>query len=332
MSEVINYKKLALEWQPKTTVSDHFKWITLVVFLAVIILAIAISFIKVPEPERRQIAKVPDRIANFIAERPKKIEPPKPQPQPEPKLAPRKKPEQQATHTPTQQQPAQVTVERKRSSEVSQKPLNADEQKARNVAQQSGLLALASEMDELTDTSEINKSIRTKVRTNSEVSTVARHDDAQILAVNTSNSSVIDEEKITANINETTLQQRDSKDQGTAATERAASEKASLAANKQSSGTGGRAPEDITRVFDKNKPGLYSLYDRERRKNSSLKGRVVFQLTILPNGKVADVKVISSDLNNPALEARIMSRIKLFMFTPTSGESVTVTYPVEFLP
>jgi len=331
MSEVLNYKKLALEWQPKTTVSDHFKWITLVVFLAIIILAIAISFIKVPEPERRQVTKVPDRIANFIAERPKKIVPPAPKPEPKPKILPRKNPEQQPTQAPTQEQPATVTVERTRPSDATQKPLDANEQKARNVAQQSGLLALASEMNELTDTSEVNKSIRAKVRTTSESTAIARHDD-QILAVNTSNGSVIDEEKITANINETALQQRDSNDQTTAATERATSEKASLAANKQSSGTGGRAPEDITRVFDKNKPGLYSLYDRERRKNSSLKGRVVFQLTILPNGKVADVKVISSDLNNPALEARIMSRIKLFMFAPTAGESVTVSYPVEFLP
>lgn len=328
MSEVLNYKKLALDWQPKTTVSDHFKWITLVVFLAVIILAVAISSIKVPEPERRQITKVPDRIANFIAERPKKIEPPAPKPEPKPKPIPRKKPEQQ----PTQQQPAQVRVERPRQLETSQKPLNADEQKARNVAQQSGLLALAGEMSELTDTSEINKSIRAKVRASSEETSTARHDDAQILAVNASSGVVIDGSKITAKVDETVLQERDSKVHTTAATERAENEKARIAANTQSGGSGGRAPEDITKVFDKNKPGLYSLYDRERRKDSSLKGRIVFQLTILPNGKVADVKVISSDLNNPALEARIMSRIKLFTFAPTAGEPVTVSYPVEFLP
>lgn len=330
MSEVLHYKKLALDWQPKTTVSDPFKWITLVVLLAVIILAIVIAFIKVPAPERHKITKVPDRIANFIAERPKKIEPPAPQPEPKP--IPRKKPAQQSTQVPTQQQPAQVTVERKRPSDTSQKPIDSNQQKARDTAQQSGLLALASEMNELTDTSEINTSIRAKVRANSEATTIARHDNAQIVAMNSASGSVIDTTKMTANIDETTLQQRDSREAATAATERAASEKARLANSQDGGGSGGRAPEDITRIFDKNKPGLYSLYDRERRKNSSLKGRVVFQLTILPNGKVADVKVISSDLNNPALEARIMSRIKLFVFTPTSGEPVTVSYPVDFLP
>ena len=331
MSEVYNYKNLALEWQPKTTVPDHFKWITLVVFVAVILLALAVSFIKVPEPERRQLTKVPERIANFIAERPKKIVPPVPKPEPPPKPIPRKNPERQATQAPVEKAPAQVTVERTRPSEATQKPLNATQQKARDVAQQSGLLALAGEMNDLTDTSEINKSIRAKVTSNSETAAIARHDDARIVAANVTGNA-IDEEKITARIDETTLQQRDNTKATTAATERAVAEKDSIAKNQQSVGSGGRAAEDITRVFNKNKPGLYSLYDRERRKNSGLKGRVVFQLTILPSGKVADVKVISSDLNNPALEARIMSRIKLFMFTPTSGEPITVSYPVDFLP
>lgn len=331
MSEVLNYKKLALDWQPKAIASDHFKWIILVVFLTVIIMAIIVSAIKVPEPERRQIIKVPDRIANFIAERPKKIEPPAPRPEPKP-IIPRKKLEQKPIQPRTLEQPEQVTVARPRQQESNQKPLNANEQKARNIAEKSGLLALAGEMHELTDTSEITKNIRAKVRTASEETTVARHDDTQILAVNTTTGVVVDDSKITARLSETTLQKRDDIAHNTAATERARDEKAKAAASTQGSGSGGRAPEDITKVFDKNKPGLYSLYDRERRKNSSLKGRIVFQLTILPNGKVADVKVISSDLNNPALEARIISRIKLFVFTPTASESVTVTYPVEFLP
>ena len=128
MSEVINYKKLALEWQPKATTSDHFKWIMLAVFTVVITLAIIIAFIKVPERGPRQVAKVPDRIANFIAERPKKIIPPAPTPEPKPVLAPRKKP----TPQPTLEQPAQVRVERKHPSEIDKQPLSVNEQQARN--------------------------------------------------------------------------------------------------------------------------------------------------------------------------------------------------------
>lgn len=322
MSEVINYKKLALEWQPKATASDHFKWIMLAVFVVVIALAIVIAFIKVPERGPRQITKVPDRIANFIAERPKKIITPAPIPEPKPVLTPRKK----TIPQPVLEQSAQTRVERKRPSEIDKKPLSANKQQARNVAQQSGLLALASEMRELTDTSEVNKNIRAKLQDSKITTEAATH---KIDLIATTSQSSIDTEKITAKVNMTELQQRDINNQTTAATERAEREKAAIAKNNN---VGGRTPADLTRVFDKNRPGLYSLYERERRKDSSLKGRVVFELTILPNGKVASVKIVSSDLNNPALEARIMNRIKLFTFAPTSGESVTVNYPVEFLP
>ncbi|OZY87507.1 hypothetical protein CBP51_11200 [Cellvibrio mixtus] len=322
MSEVINYKKLALEWQPKATASDHFKWIMLAVFTVVITLAIIIAFIKVPERGPRQVAKVPDRIANFIAERPKKIIPPAPTPEPKPVLAPRKKP----TPQPTLEQPAQVRVERKRPSEIDKQPLSVNEQQARNVAQQSGLLALANEMRELTDTSEVNNNIRAKLHDRKITTEAATH---KIDLTTTTSQSNIDAEKITSKVNLTELQQRDINNKTTAATERAEREKTAIAKNNN---TGGRAPTDLTSVFDKNRPGLYSLYERERRKNASLKGRVVFELTILPSGKVASVKIVSSDLNNPALEARIMGRIKLFTFAPISGESVTVSYPVEFLP
>jgi len=323
MSEVINYKKLALEWEPKPTVSDHFKWITLVVFLSVIVLAVVVAFIKVPAPERRFVTKVPDRIANFIAERPKKVIP-VPPPESKPIVLPRKPQTQQLQP----EQPARVTIERKRPSEANKKPLDETAKQAREVAQQSGLLALASEMSELTDTNDVSSSVRAKLRTNTATAPAASHDTIKIES--TASNNTVDAEKITANSNKAKLEERDSGKQITATTEQA--EKESIATTNTTSQAGGRAPEDLTRVFDKNRSSLYSLYERERRKNSTLKGRVVFQLTILPNGKVAAVKVVSSDLNNPALEARIMSRIKLFTFPPTSGAPVTVSYPIEFLP
>lgn len=323
MSEVINYRKLALEWEPKPTVSDHFKWITLVVFLSVIVLAVVVAFIKVPAPERRLVTKVPDRIANFIVERPKRVIPVTP-PESKPIVLPRKPQPQQIQP----EQPARVTIERKRPSEANKKPLDETAQQAREVAQQSGLLALASEMNELTDTKDVSSSVRAKLRTNAATAPAASHDTIKIES--TASNNTVDAEKITANSNKAKLEERDNGKQITAATEQA--EKESIATTNTTSQAGGRAPEDLTRVFDKNRSSLYSLYERERRKNSTLKGRVVFQLTILPSGKVAAVKVVSSDLNNPSLEARIISRIKLFSFPPTSGVPVTVSYPIEFLP
>lgn len=257
MSEVINYKKLALEWEPKPTVSDHFKWITLVVFLSVIVLAVVVDFIKVPAPERRLVTKVPDRIANFIAERPKKVIP-VPPPESKPIVLPRKPQTQQLQP----EQPATVTIERKRPSEANKKPLDETAKQAREVAQQSGLLALASEMSELTDTSDVSSSVRAKLRTNTATAPAASHDTIKIES--TASNNTVDAEKITANSNKAKLEERDSGKQITAATEQA--EKESIATTNTTSQAGGRAPEDLTRVFDKNRSSLYSLYERERRK------------------------------------------------------------------
>ncbi len=44
------------------------------------------------------------------------------------------------------------------------------------------------------------------------------------------------------------------------------------------------------------------------------------------------ISIVSSEMNNPALERRLMSRIKLFNFGAKQVGTVTVTYPVVFLP
>ena len=93
-----------------------------------------------------------------------------------------------------------------------------------------------------------------------------------------------------------------------------------------------RAEEDITVVFDKNKSKLYSIYNRARRKNPGLKGKIVLEMTILPSSKVSAIKMLSSELQDKKLEKRLMGRIKLFNFGARNVEAITVTYPIEFLP
>jgi len=109
----------------------------------------------------------------------------------------------------------------------------------------------------------------------------------------------------------------------------AADSKKKVAATRSGNG---RSEEDVTIIFDRNKGSLYSLYERERRKTPGLQGKIVLRITIAPSGEVTDVKIVSSELNNPALEARLISRIKMFKFEAHDVDPVTVTYPIEFLP
>jgi len=94
----------------------------------------------------------------------------------------------------------------------------------------------------------------------------------------------------------------------------------------------GRSIEEIQMVFDRNKGAIYSVYNRALRKNPNLQGKIVLQLTIAPSGKVTLCKLVSSELQDAALGTRISQRVKMFDFGAKDVETVTITYPIDFLP
>ena len=85
-------------------------------------------------------------------------------------------------------------------------------------------------------------------------------------------------------------------------------------------------------VFDRNKGAIYSVYNRALRKDPTLQGKVVLQLTIAPSGKVIRCELVSSELHDAALGQKITQRVKLFNFESKDVSEVTITYPIDFLP
>jgi hypothetical protein len=59
---------------------------------------------------------------------------------------------------------------------------------------------------------------------------------------------------------------------------------------------------------------------------------VVFELTILPSGKVSACRIQSSELRDPELEAKLVSRIKLLDFGVEDVPTITVINPLRFYP
>ena len=98
------------------------------------------------------------------------------------------------------------------------------------------------------------------------------------------------------------------------------------------SGKAARSREEIELVFDRNKGAIYALYSRELREKPELQGKLVLQFTISPAGDVTDCKVVSSELNDPELERKIVARVKLFRFDAKDVESITTTKPIDFFP
>jgi hypothetical protein len=95
----------------------------------------------------------------------------------------------------------------------------------------------------------------------------------------------------------------------------------------------GRTDEEIQIVFDRHKAELYRLYNRELRRDPSLRGQMILHMTIQPDGSVSMCQLKGSDMNAPQLAAQVVDRVHGFDFGAKEGIGpVTILYPIDFLP
>lgn len=101
---------------------------------------------------------------------------------------------------------------------------------------------------------------------------------------------------------------------------------------KASKVAGARTQDEISMVVDANKGALMAIYQRALRENPALQGKVVFEITIEPEGNVSAVHIKSSDLGDEELEKKLMTRIKMMKFGAKDVSRMTVNIPVLFTP
>jgi len=196
-------------------------------------------------------------------------------------------------------------------------------QQAREKAKKTGLLALSDSLADLRDQAPLNQLKGSQRLTNS--GSQARMIERSLITSSVGNATTgINTATLTRDIGSTELA-------GRTTTEIVAPAELELTGKGQHR-TAGRSDEEIQIVFDRNKSSIYSLYNRELRKNPSLQGQFVIQLTIAPTGEVAAIKLVSSELDLPSLEKKLLRRIKLFKFGEKSVEAMTITYPIQFFP
>jgi hypothetical protein len=95
----------------------------------------------------------------------------------------------------------------------------------------------------------------------------------------------------------------------------------------------GRTDEEIQIVFDRYKAALYRLYNRELRKDPTLRGQMVLRLTIEPDGSVSLCELHSSTMEAPLLVDQVVTRVSTFDFGAKEDiVAVTIIYPIDFLP
>jgi periplasmic protein TonB len=98
------------------------------------------------------------------------------------------------------------------------------------------------------------------------------------------------------------------------------------------SGKASRSADEIALVFTRNKGAIDAMYARALRDNPALQGKVVLEITISPAGDITAARVVSSDLNDPEFESKLLARIKLFKFEAKDVATLTATKPIDFFP
>ena len=58
----------------------------------------------------------------------------------------------------------------------------------------------------------------------------------------------------------------------------------------------------------------------------------MLELTIAADGSVQRCEIISSELNDPELERKLVARVKSFRFEAKDVGTLTVTKPIDFFP
>ncbi len=300
-----------LPWSRSDEESKRFQKILLVVLAIALVLAVIIPNLTVEKPDRKKAEELPPRFAKLILE--KKTPPPPPPP----KKVEKKKPEKK---------PVKKKVKPKKKVVKKKKVIQPDPDRARKVAEKSGLLAF---QDDLAD---LRTSVSDQVLKSSSLqkggNQAAKTTRSIITSKNaTSGSGGINTSRLSRDTGGRNLASR-------SVTQVSSKLKAKKTSVKRSGGSrkASRSIEELQLVFDKNKGGIYSIYNRALRKDPSLQGKVVLKLTIAPSGRVTQCKVVSSELNNPALERKLVARVKLFKFGARNVDTMVTTYPIEFLP
>ncbi len=325
----VSYRhSLQLPWSTLDSDERRFYLISSTVLLIALLLGLLVPMIDLPEKERFKKQTLPPRLARLILEQ-KQTPPPKPKPKP--KVVEEKKPEEPKQEKPKEEKPPEP--EKKPVEQVVKKtpPPPSSTEQARKKAASSGLLAFADQLADLREEPAIPSTAGIqKLAVAGERTTTAQR---SIITSGAAQGS--------GGINTAALS-RDTGGQGLGGrtttqvqSSAAQAKRAETIANSKVKGKdhkGNRTREEIQTVFDQNKGAVYALYNRALRQDPTLRGKVVLELTIAPDGRVTSCRIVSSELNDEQLEKKLVSRIKLFKFQAKDVDTAVVSYPIDFLP
>lgn len=89
--------------------------------------------------------------------------------------------------------------------------------------------------------------------------------------------------------------------------------------------------DTIARYVKSRLRAIQGCYERELKRNTGLKGKIVVRFTIGETGRVSEIEIEESTLGNDAVANCIRNTIRVWMF-PIKGAECPVSYPFVFSP
>lgn len=327
-----NYRLFVLPWSRVEEEERRLKLTVITVVSISLLLSIAIPYIPIPEKDINKVEPLPPRLAQLVMEKQK------PKPKPKPKKVEKKKEEKKKEEKKKEKKKEDKKKPEKKKEKPKEKPkpkkIEPPKPKvdktaeARKKAASVGLMAFADELADLREapvTPKLNKG-----KALSKGGQSAKKRERKILTSGASSSGGINTSTLTSGVGSSELAGRQSTQVESPVDMIAAT--ASTEVTPTDSKKPSRTYEEVSLVFDRNKGSFYSLYSRALRKDPTLQGKVVLEITIAPSGKVTACKVISSELGDARLERKLVSRVKMLNFGARDVETLIVTYPIDFLP
>jgi protein TonB len=299
----------ALPWAVVPAEQRRGRQIAVGAALVFVAAALLLSLFEPPPVDRFEAEKLPPRLAQLLAER---REPPKPEPVVE---KPKEEPKPEVKEEPPPEAPKEERAT----------PTEQQIREAREKASKSGLLAMK---DQLAALRELSTAALSKQQTQVGAEGSEQRVERDLIGRQATSGSGGVATTAVAHGGGGALAGR-----ATTQVEVPATAGQSLAVVRAKARAPRRSPEEIKLAFDANKSAIYGLYRRALRQNPLLEGRVVVKLTVAPSGEVTECSIVSSALEDPDLESKLVARIQLINFGARAGvETWTGTYHIDFVP
>jgi len=298
------YRHYDLPWSPKAEVEQRFRRVVRNALIVFAVLAILIPFLPTPKSQKQTAPVLPERVVKLLLEQRKPPPPPKPL---EEKKIEEPKPEKPVIKEQPKPEPDRTEQARKQASKA---------------------LAVFDQFKDLRDNTVANKAEQAQNLTAAVNET--RSERNMITSATGKGSGGINNAALSRGYGGSTGELGGHNT--TQVTSTIGATDARDVQRNSGSKKGKRDGSDVAQVLDANKSVIFALYTHALRDNADLQGKVVLELVIAPTGEVTSCRVVSSELNDPELERKLVARIKLIHFPTMDVEPLTVTHPIEFFP